>query len=159
MNVLLDHLKDKYNLTNSEIFEQLSAENEKSIETPDSNHAPISIFNSSLGALESIVKYLKEDKNLSNKNISLLLNRDQRTIWATYNKAKNKHTQKLDTSSKLKIPLSIFTSRKLSILESLVLYLKTELSLPLHEIAESLCRDDSTIWTVFSRAKKKNEIE
>jgi len=42
---------------------------------------PVNIFNNNkLSALESIVKYLKENINLSNKEIARLLNRDSRTI-------------------------------------------------------------------------------
>ena len=53
------------------------------------------------------------------------------------------------------IPLQRLQERDLSIMESLVLYLKDEKKLTYHEIAELLNRDDRTIWTVHNRASKK----
>jgi hypothetical protein len=43
-----------------------------------------------LGALEAITMYMKDQKNLTYHDIAVLLKRDDRTIWATYNKAKKK---------------------------------------------------------------------
>ena len=52
---------------------------------------PLSILTDrNLGALENIVVYLREHLNLSYSEIAKLTNRDNRTIWATYNKAKKK---------------------------------------------------------------------
>jgi len=42
-------------------------------------------------------------------------------------------------------------------MESVVFYMKSELEMTYHEIAEALNRDDRTIWTVYKRAKKKQE--
>ena len=55
----------------------------------------------------------------------------------------------------LLIPSSILKDRTLSVLESIVEYLKEKRNLSYHEIAELLGRDDRTIWTVYDRAKKK----
>ena len=55
-NEFLDFLKQKYNIKGKEL-EKLSASKEITI--------PVSIFNETLGPLESIVKYLKENLNLS----------------------------------------------------------------------------------------------
>jgi DNA-directed RNA polymerase specialized sigma24 family protein len=43
-----------------------------------------------LAVLEAIVEYLKEEKHLKYVEIAKLLNRDQRTIWTVYNRAKKK---------------------------------------------------------------------
>ena len=52
---------------------------------------PLSILkNRKLGALESIVTYLKDELHLTYAEIAKLTNRDNRTIWATYHKAKKK---------------------------------------------------------------------
>ena len=59
----------------------------------------------------------------------------------------------------IKIPISIFDDRRLGVLESLVLYLKTNQSLKNSEIARILNRDSRTIWTVYSRVKKKVKIK
>lgn len=54
---------------------------------------------------------------------------------------------------------SIFRDRMLSVLEVLVEYLKDKKELSYHEIAVLLNRDDRTIWTVYSRVKKKRGIK
>ncbi len=52
---------------------------------------PVSVFkNRKFGMLESSVVYLKEEYKLSYHEIAVLLNRDDRTIWTSYNKAKKK---------------------------------------------------------------------
>ena len=49
---------------------------------------PLSIFKERrLSALESVVKFLKENYNLRYHQIAKLLNRDDRTIWTVYNKS------------------------------------------------------------------------
>ena len=61
-----------------------------------------------------------------------------------------------DSNIWLNIPSHIFKNRKLKVLEALVKYLKEERQLSYHEIAVLLNRNDRTIWTVYSRVKKKN---
>ncbi len=52
---------------------------------------PIEIFQDrTLSVLEAIVEYLKEKLKLNYHEIGVLLNRDERTIWTCYNRAKNK---------------------------------------------------------------------
>ena len=52
---------------------------------------PLSIFsNRNLSILESLVKFLKERHSLTFADISILLNRDQRTIWTVYHRVKIK---------------------------------------------------------------------
>ena len=55
----------------------------------------------------------------------------------------------------INIPLSIFNNRGFSFMESIVFYMKNSLDMSYHEIAESLNRDDRTIWTIYNRAIKK----
>ena len=57
--------------------------------------------------------------------------------------------------SKFYIPVSIFTDRKLSVLESIVGYLKEKFNLRYSEIAALLNRDERNMWTVYNRYKKK----
>ena len=52
------------------------------------------------------------------------------------------------------LPASIF-NEKLGMLEAASLYLKDELSLSFNEIAKLLKRDYKTIWTSYTKAKKK----
>ena len=52
------------------------------------------------------------------------------------------------------IPLEILRDRTVSVLESIVEYLKNK-GLSFHEIGLLLNRDERNIWTVYNRAKKK----
>jgi hypothetical protein len=118
---------------------------------------PISVFsNSSLSSLETISKYIKEELGLSFREMSFILNRDERTIWGAYHSAQSKMNQRFSVKyTGFFIPLSIIKERKLSILESITEYLKEQCSLRYCKIAVLLNRDDRTIWTVYKRAKKK----
>ncbi len=59
-----------------------------------------------------------------------------------------------EEKEEIKIPISIF-HEKLGMLESISLYLRDELRLSFRQIAELLKRDYKTIWTSYSKAKKK----
>lgn len=136
-------IKKRYKLTDEEILNLVK------------KYAPIpiSIFkNNSL--LEALVKYLKDNLSLSLKEISTLLNRDQRTIWITYNNS-IKSIKELDTNSKIKIPLNYFAERKLSILENLVDRL-IDLHYSVSKISSLLNRNYKTIYTVYQRIKEKD---
>jgi len=63
-----------------------------------------------------------------------------------------KEQQKLMT-----LPLSVFRSRKLGILEVTVKYLKDNSNLNYSQIAVLLNRDDRTIWTSYRQAQKKSK--
>jgi len=65
--------------------------------------------------------------------------------------------KKIDSDSVISIPSSIFKDRTLSVLETLTEFLKEQEGLTYHEIAVLIGRDDRTIWTCYSRAKKKRE--
>jgi hypothetical protein len=127
--------------------EHLPSEAEESI--------PASIFSEKISSLEAIVKYFAEEKKYSYKKISKILNRNERTIWTTYQRAIKKIPGILDSSSEILIPASVISSRKLAVLESIVHFLRTEKKLSLHEISILLHRNERTIWTVDFRAKKK----
>ncbi len=56
---------------------------------------PIEIFsNRALGVLESLVVYLRDSLTLSFHDIAVLLNRDDRTVWTSYRRAKRKFTKR-----------------------------------------------------------------
>lgn len=114
---------------------------------------PISIFKNDLGPLEVVVKFLRENKVLTIKQIAVKLNRSSKTIWTTYNNVKDKKI-KIGVS-RFFIPVSFLSKKKLSILESLTSYLKDVESLTFHQIAELTNRDDRTIWTCHHRAVLK----
>lgn len=53
------------------------------------------------------------------------------------------------------IPSFILRDRNLAALEAVVVYMKDSLGYNYAQIARMLNRDDRTIWTTYSRAKKK----
>lgn len=144
----IERLKSKYKISSSEILNQID---KKEI------LIPCEIFNEKLSGLEIICKYLKENLNLATKEISSLLNRDEKTIWQAYDSSKKKYPDKIITEfSKYYLPISIFVNRDYAILESIVKYLRENYNLSYHEIAVLLKRNDRTIWTVYQRSLKKN---
>jgi len=115
---------------------------------------PSTIFSNKLGALEAITKYMKENLGMSYHKIAEILNRDDRTIWTAYNKAKEKQRELIIVKeTNIFLPVSIF-NKKLTILEAMIIYLK-EQGLRYTEIAKLLDRDQRNIWTIYSKAVKK----
>jgi hypothetical protein len=55
------------------------------------------------------------------------------------------------------IPTTIFCDRSISFLEALVEYLKRQLNLSYHEIAQLTNRDERNIWTLYHRAEEKRK--
>ncbi len=124
-------------------------------EKKDEVEVPVSVFSNGLSSLEAVVKYLKDQKELRLCEIAKLLNRDDRTVWNAYNEASKKTSVENIQPGSHFIPLSVCANRNLSILESIVFYLKEERGLRNCKIAALLNKDARTIWTVHSRAKKK----
>ena len=145
VNLFFEHLQEFHKLSKEDIQRRL-----------EKNIIPFSILNNKkLSTLEIVVKYLKENKSLTYHQIALILKRNDRTIWTTYNKASKKYQVKFSKLEGIEIPVEIFSNRKLSPLESLVHYLKDSLQISLSSIASQLSLSNSTIWTVYSRIKKK----
>ena len=120
---------------------------------------PAYIFdNDALGCFEAIVKFLRERVCLPNKKIALMLDRDQSTAAVTYLRAQKKMPQSfIAKKTDFFIPISSIKDRKLSVLETVVSYLKENYNLTYHNIALLLRRDDRTIWTVYQRAIRKRK--
>ncbi len=137
------NIRDKYDL-----------EGELNVLIEKKDYLPASVFTKELGILESITKYLHQ-KGLSNKEISEMLDRSPSNIAVSYKNAQNKLPEQLKEDSKVKIPLNIFTS-KLTCFESICLYLVDQ-GMRYSEVAKLLDRDQRTIWTIYHRAKEKNE--
>lgn len=152
LKLAIDGLKERYGISSNEIISLIEKK-------PVSKEIllPISIFEVKLlSSLEAICKYLKEELELGYSKIAVLLNRDHRTIWTTYNNSLRKAKARLDVKeSKYYIPASIFKDRKLSVLEAIVRYLKGKFSLRYSEIAILLNKDERNIWGVYHRAIKK----
>ena len=107
------------------------------------------------GSLEAICRYLRDTRALTYAQIGRLLNRDPQTILTSCQRA-----QKLKLSANdFSVPLAIFADRTLSVMESAVVYLRTELNYKPFQIAELLQRDQRMIATVWQRAiRKRKEV-
>ena len=88
-----------------------------------------------------------------------MLGRNDRTIWTVYHRSIQKDKKPFSPfPQSVEIPVTVLANRKVSILESIVAYLKDDIKLSYHDIALLLNRDDRTIWTVYHRAKKKQGV-
>lgn len=146
-------IRKKYKLSNYDLIDLLL---KKKVEVSH-GMIPVSIFNNKeLSALEAIVKYMKENLYFGSGKIAKLLNRNISTISSTYIKARKKLASEFAIGeSKYFIPVDEISSRKFSVLESIAKFLKEKCNLSNKEIAKLLKRDTRTIWTVYSRAMKK----
>ena len=166
MDSILDELKEKYSLNNKETTEVIVSRlkekhkiNKKEIleiiRNLEEIKIPISIFNKNLGALESLTKYMKENLNMTYKEISQELVRDERTIWTAYKKAYEKQTAPLEIKDdEINIPIDIFKDEELTVLEAVILYLKRK-GMKYVEIGKLLDRDQRNIRTIHLNAVEK----
>lgn len=158
---IIEEISKKHNIDFDQIAELLS-NRERYISIP------VGLFRSKLGPLETLVRYLKDVLDYSYSQIGKLLSRDETTIWTSYQNSLKKGKIVVDLEIKdidfkslkikkqeLIIPLSVFSERKLSVLESLCLYLYENFELSYHLIGILLDRDERTVWTVINRARKK----
>ena len=118
---------------------------------------PLYLFSSRrLGVLEVLVKALKENFFLSYSNIAMLLNRDDRTIWATYRKARKKNLKKFEIRmDAYMVPCNVFSDRNLGPLEALTLYVKHKYDLNFKKISRLLNRNYNTIWISYQKGLRK----
>ncbi|MBN1544877.1 hypothetical protein JW898_05455 [Candidatus Woesearchaeota archaeon] len=118
---------------------------------------PVSIFNPELGALESIVKYMREELLLDYRTIASMLGRNEGPVGVTYRRSLKKSRSRLDITSKESIPFDALRANSkigLSVFESIAYHLAKQ-GRGWHEIANIMHRHDKTVWTVLDRAKKK----
>jgi len=140
-------LRKEHNLSYEDILQQL-----QQIETT----IPSSVFTRQLSGLETITKYLKENQRLELKEIARRLNRTYRTVWGAYHASQQKYPALLTASpTPHHLPLSIFSERKLSVLETITHYLRAQHKLRYSQIAKILHRDPRTIWVTEHNAQGK----
>jgi DNA-binding NarL/FixJ family response regulator len=114
-------------------------------------YAPLFIFsNRKLGVLEAVVKYLRENANLNYHQIALMLKRDDRTIWCSYNNASKKMKEKFSDNYEHNVDIEIFSDRALSPLKSLIVHLKDS-GFTFKQIALMLNRSYKTIWITYNK--------
>ena len=81
-NKFVSDFKNKYKLNDYELIDLLLG---KKIEADDS--IPVDVFIAELGCLEAMVKYLRENKGLSSKEIAGLVGRSNGVVINSYSKA------------------------------------------------------------------------
>ena len=145
LKLLFNKLKYNYNLNSTGLLRLL----ENKILLPDC------IFVQDLSVFQSIVKFLKENCGFKNKDIASLMHRSQKSVWQAYNNSIKVFPKKFKIiASRYYIPVSKLVP-SLTILESVVVYLKEKCLLNYHQIAILLKRDDRTVWTVYQRVKRR----
>ena len=148
-------IQKRYSKENSLLINSAIEKYKKHIEKKDSLVIPISIFSKKLNQFETVVKYLTENLNLSYSKIGRILKKDRQVIWTTYKRSSKKYPAKFTKlSSETQIPISALASKRFSMSELIVDYLKN-LNMKDTEIATLLHRNPKTIWTLHSRYKKK----
>ncbi len=163
LNRLISSSKEKQVESIKSLMNLLNISDKDLKEKQDKNteQIPVDVFNKDLGCLETMVKYLKENKGFSFVEIAKILNRNSKSMWISYRNSKKKHPNKfVNIVSDNYISTNIFCDpilSKLSVQENIVLYLKDELNLGYKKISEILERDYKTIWTVYNKAKKKKK--
>ena len=149
-----EELVNKFNSIMQLLSAKYEIEPEKIIELmPKPEHVPVSIFSSELSPLESLVIYLHDYIQLDFLEISSRLKRHYQTIWTSYHLAKRKGIELNLEKESAFVPIAIFQTRKTTVFECLVSYLKKEHKLS--EISHFLNRDYRTIWTIAKRAERK----
>ncbi|MFQ5475241.1 MAG: hypothetical protein ACE5DM_05390 [Candidatus Nanoarchaeia archaeon] len=124
----------------------------------DKSVVPVSVFATSLSPSESLCKYLKEVHDLTYKEISLIINRDERSVWTSYRRSQEKGAALFTSlATDILIPVRIFADRRLSILEHVVLYLKEKTGVTSYKIAKMLNKTPSVIYTIHKRAIAKRQ--
>lgn len=152
--LFFEFIEKKYNISKKDLLSVIEKKQSQD------NSVPVSILrNKKLSSLEAIVKFLRENRGMSYNTIGDGLCRHSKTLAVTYRIAHLKmpepFSKEIDNDVK-RIPFTVF-STKLSILESICIYLKSQ-SNSYAEIARLIGKDQRTVWTVCKRAEKKIEL-
>ncbi|MEA3429768.1 MAG: hypothetical protein U9R08_00695 [Nanoarchaeota archaeon] len=135
-------------------FIEFLKQNNVSLEKKKNYAIPVSILSNELSVTEAIVKFLREEYQLSYKKIAVLLYKKEGPIGVTYRNAKKKFHDTLNIKSEHYIPIEVFSS-KYTLFESVVRYMHDEMKFSFKKVAELLHRNYRTIWTIYRRAEKK----
>ena len=167
LGLIAEELKEKYSLSSVEAVNVLTEELMDKLEVSckevrifreeEKLEIPLKVFAcGELGALEAVVKYMKENLGMKYSKIGETINRDQRTVWTAYKKGSNKVKDVVRyKKGEMSVPVSVFSGMDgLTVLESVVLYLKDK-GLRYSEIGDLLGRDQRNIWGVCRRAEGK----
>ena len=164
---IVDKLKEEYNFSKEDVIKTIIEKANKKygikreeflamIKAREGLMIPMNIFSKEIGGLEAMSKYMKENLGMTYSEIAKEIGRNERTIWTSYKKAKEKQKESFSDDKKgILIPISIFNNSQ-TILESIILYLK-EKEMKYSEIAKLLNRDQRNIRTIYIRMVNKNK--
>lgn len=152
---ILEDIKDEIFVDEKELTEILSERIKYQYTKNKDVSIPLEIFSKKLGALEALTKYMKENLEMRYSEIGRLLDRDERTVWSSYNKAKGKLGVSFVIESEMYMPLSEFDGSGLTVLEKVVVYLKDNMNKKYSETSEIIGRDQRNIRAVYIKAKSK----
>ena len=141
-----NRLRQSYNYSNQEVINLLQKEELL---------VPVEIFSSGLAPAEALTKFLKENYDKNFHEISLLIKRNEKSIWQNYHRAIKKMPSHFVFDSKVKIPVSAFSNKKLSVFECLIFHLKEQKQMKNVKIAKLLGKHAANVWSVYNRAIKK----
>src|SRR3989338_4810310 len=111
LSQITERLKQNYSYSDEEILKLWSNGNEILV--------PVVIFANGLSPAEALAKFLKENRSLGYSEISGLIGRDEKCIWANYKRALKKMPAPFVAIDGISVPVSVFNSEK-SVLEALV---------------------------------------
>ena len=152
LNVFIENVSDKYVISFQEVLELLSKKEGGGVILVPS----YILRDRNFGILEAVTKYLKEELNFTYHKTAVLMNRDDRVVWVTYNKAIKKKKEKFVVAEpNYWLPVSVFSDVDLGPLEAISKYLVDEAKLDINEAAKLLNRDNRSIWACYNRSKKK----
>jgi len=150
LGLINEKLEERYGVN----LQSLLSSDEKVGKAEEDIEIPLGLFKiANVGAAEILSKYLKDEKGFRFSEIEKLINRNQKTVALNYNNCSVKG-KKIKVEKGEVVPLRIFSDRRLSVLESVVYYLKNQ-GRKNFEIAQMLDKDQRNIWTLYSRAVKK----
>ncbi len=126
---------------------------------------PADIFAGRTSPARALVRFLAETKQMPLKEVAKILHKSYANTWISYKKAKSLHNSEHEQGilenkgygqAGYFIPLSAFSHNGfLTVFEALVVYMKKFFTFS--QISRIVKKDPRTIWTVYSRAKKKME--
>lgn len=144
-------LKEKYEYSDEQLYELFIKGKEEAL------LIPVSIFSAKLAPAEALIKYLKETHDLNYHEIAVLINRNERSVWASYQRSVKKMPSNFKISEEMLVPVSIFQDNKFSILECLISYLKDVKQMKNSKIAAMISKNPNNIWTIYNRKKSKEK--
>ena len=120
---------------------------------------PLSIFSHPLAPTAALCKYLRENENLNNKEIGAVLHLQEKSVWATYTRARKQKKAKFVLGGDYYfLPLSVFSDSRLSTLEQIIQHLQSTYHLKNGQIAKLLHKSSNTIAVLAKRGKVKRGL-